>query len=78
MWFMALSTSEWVADNLSLSFVRGAPNARLVLVPTSESGLGARLVEARLVASPGIVRRALFFLKRRHGRQYASENNGLQ
>ena len=46
LWFMALSISEWEADSLSASFAGGAPGARLVLVPTYESGLGAWLVEA--------------------------------
>ena len=59
---MALSTLELVADSLSASSVGGAPGARLVLVPTPEPGLGAWLVEARWVASPGIVRRAFFLL----------------
>ena len=67
LWFMALSTLEWVADSLSASSVEGAPGARLVFVPASESGLGAWLVEARLVASPGIVRRAPFFLEKSMG-----------
>ena len=44
---MALSTSEWVADNLSTSSVGGASGARLVFAPASGPGFGAWLVEAR-------------------------------
>ena len=64
LWFMALSTSKLVPYSLSTSSVGGAPGACLVFVPASESGRGSWLVEARLVASLGIVRRALFFLKK--------------
>ena len=61
---MALSTSELVADSLSASFVGGASGARLVFASASEPGFGGWLVEARLTASPDIVRRGLFVLKR--------------
>ena len=64
LWFMALSTSELVADNLSTSSVEGASGARLVFASTSGPGFGAWLVEARLAASPDIVRRGLFVLER--------------
>ena len=64
LWFMALSTSELVADNPSASTVGGASGARLAFASASGPGLGAWLVEARLATSPDIVRRALFFLKR--------------
>ena len=64
LWFMALSTSELVADNLSASSVGGASGARLVFASASGPDLGAWPVEARLATSLDIVRRALFFLKR--------------
>ena len=63
-WFMALSTSELVVDNLSTSSIGGASGARLVFGPASGPGFGAWLVEARLAVSPNIVRRGLFVLKR--------------
>ena len=61
---MALSTSEFVAESLSASSVGGAFGARLVLASASGPDVGAWLVEARLAASPDIVRRGLFVLKR--------------
>ena len=64
LWFMALSTSELVADNPSTSSVVGASGARLAFASASRPGFGAWLVEARLAASPDIVRRGLFVLKR--------------
>src|SRR3954470_21841037 len=64
LWFMALSTSELVADSLSASSVGGASGARLMFASASGPGFEAWLVEARLAASPGIVRRGLFVLKR--------------
>ena len=64
LWFMALSTSELVANSLSASSVEEASGARLVFASASGPGLGAWPVEARLATSPDIVRRALFFLKR--------------
>ena len=64
LWFMALSTSELVADSLSASSVGGASGARLVFTSASGPSFGAWLVEARLAASPDIVRRGLFVLKR--------------
>ena len=64
LWFMALSTSELVADSLSASSVGGASGARLVFTSASGPSLGAWLVEARLATSPDIVRRGLFILKR--------------
>src|SRR4051812_8917282 len=60
---MALTTSEFVADSRSASSVGGASGARLVFVPTSGPHVGAWLVEARLAASPDIVRRGLFVLE---------------
>ena len=63
LWFMALSTSELVADNLSTSSIGGASGARLVLASASGPGFGAWLVEARLATSPDVVRRGLFVLK---------------
>ena len=64
LWFIAVSTSELVADNLSTSSVGGASGARLVFASASGPGFGAWLVEARLATSPDIVRRGLFVLKR--------------
>src|SRR3954468_6356448 len=64
LWFMALSTSEFVADSLSASSVGGASGARLVLASASWPVVGTWLVEARLAASPDIVRRGLFVLKK--------------
>ena len=63
LWFMALSTLEWVADSLSASSVGGASGARLVLASASWPDVGAWLVEARLATSPDVVRRGLFVLK---------------
>ena len=63
LWFMALSTSEFVADSLSASSVGGASGARLVLASASWPDVGAWLVEARLATSPDVVRRGLFVLK---------------
>ena len=63
LWFMALSTSEFVADNLSASSVEGASGAHLVLTSASWPDVGAWLVEARLATSPDVVRRGLFVLK---------------
>ena len=64
LWFMALSTSELVADSPSASSIGGASGARLVFASACGPGFGAWLVEARLAASPDIVRRGLFVLKR--------------
>ena len=63
LWFMALSTSEFVADSLSASFVGGASGACLVPASASWPDVGAWLVEARLATSPDEVRRGLFVLK---------------
>src|SRR4051812_10145973 len=63
LWFMALSTSELVADSLSASSDGGASGACLVLPSASGPGLGVWLVEAQLATSPDIVRRGLFVLK---------------
>src|SRR3954463_14527322 len=63
LWFMALSTSEWVADSLSASSDGGASGACLARTSTSGPGVGVWLVEARLATSPDIVRRGLFVLK---------------
>ena len=63
LWFMALSTSELVADSLSASSVGGASGARLVFASASGPGVGTWLVEARLATSPNVVRRGLFILK---------------
>src|SRR4051812_4673519 len=60
---MALSTSELVADSRSASSVVGASDVRVVFVPASGPDVGAWLVEARLAASPDIVRRGLFVLE---------------
>ena len=46
LWFMALSTSELVADSLSASSVGGASGARLVFASAFGPGFGAWLVEA--------------------------------
>ena len=61
---MALSTSELVADNPSASSVGGTSGTRPAFASTPGPGFGAWLVEARLAASPDIVRRGLFVLKR--------------
>ena len=63
LWFMALSTSELVADSLSASSVGGAFSACLVFVFASGPGVGTWLVEARLATSSDVVRRGLFVLK---------------
>ena len=63
LWFMALSTSELVADSLSASSVGGASGARLVFASASGPGVGTWLVEARLATSPDVVRQGLFVLK---------------
>ena len=63
LWFMALSTSELVADSLSTSSIRGASGARLVLASASGPGVGAWLVEAQLATSPDVDQRGLFVLK---------------
>ena len=64
LWFMALSTLELVADNPSASSVGGTSGTRLAFASAPGPGFGAWLVEARLAASPDIVRRGLFVLKR--------------
>ena len=63
---MALSTSEFVAGNLSASPVGGLSGARPISAFAFMSGPGARLVEAWLVTSPDKFRRAFFLLKK-HG-----------
>ena len=63
LWFMALSTSELVADSLSASSVGGASGTRLVFASAFGPGIGAWLVEARLATPLDIVRRGLFVLK---------------
>jgi len=62
-WFMALSTSELVADSLSASSIGGAFGAHLVFSPASGPGVGTWLVEARWATSPDVFRRGLFVLK---------------
>ena len=57
---MALSTLEFVAENLSTSSVGGSSGVVPALTFALESGLGVRLVEAWPAGSPDIVQRALF------------------
>ena len=64
LWFMALSTSDLVADSLSASSVGGVSGSRLALASPSRPGAGAWLVEAGLATSMSAVRRALFLLQK--------------
>ena len=61
---MALSTSDLVADSLSVSSAVGASGSSLALASPSGPGVGAWLAEAWLETSPGTVRRVLFLLEK--------------
>ena len=59
---MALSTLEFIVDNLSASSVGGTSGVGPMLASASKSGSGAWLVEAWPAGSPDMVRRAFFLL----------------
>ena len=59
-WFMALSTSEFVAEHISAPSVRELCGAGPASTSTPEAGSRTQLLEAWLVGFPDIARLFLF------------------
>ena len=72
---MALSTMEFVAENLSASSVGGSSGIVPALTSALGSGLGVWLVEAWPAGSLDIVRRALFSAGRQWILSYFDDDN---
>ena len=64
LWFMALSTSDLVADSLSVSSVGEGSGSHLALASPCRPGAGAWPVLVGLAIPALAVRRALFLLQR--------------